>query len=257
MQGRLSPRPRDRLQIFPTGWQREFETATQMGFEFLEWLLLATPAGDNPLQREQGRREIRQVVANTGLQVASVCAARFITDPLAGLPETIAAAAEIGARRVVVPLLEQAQIRSPKREEEAVACLEGCVDAAERAGITLLLELDVPGEACARILRRLDHPSVRVCYDSGNATALGLNAAVDVAPVLDRLGEVHVKDRLVAGASVTLGSGDTDFARFFEALRRGGFDRDVVLEHFFDEDPVGEGSRALGFVRQHLRDAGF
>lgn len=258
MQGRLSPRPKDRLQVFPKDWARELETAARQGYEFLEWLLLAAAAGENPLDSSTGRREMRRVASSAGLPIASVCAARFVSEPLAGLPATIIAAAEVGARHVVVPLLEQAHVRTAEREDRAVAELAGCLDRAERAGLTLVLELDVSGATSARILGRLDHPSLRVCYDVGNATALGLDAAVDVGPVLDRLGEVHVKDRLVAGGpSVTLGTGDAHFRGFFRTLRSAGYAGDIVLEHFFDEQPEAEARRALEFVRTQLRDAGY
>jgi hexulose-6-phosphate isomerase len=255
MQGRLGRRPPDRLQVFPSDWRRELEVAASLGFEFLEWLLLPTADGENPLDSATGRREVRRRSEQAGLPIGSVCAARFMDEPLAGLPVAVAAAAEVGAARVLVPLLERARIDTPEREGQVLAVLAACLGECDRAGVTLALELDLPGDACARLVRRCDHPRVRACYDAGNSTALGLDIAADVEPVLPLLAEVHVKDRYVGGPSVPVGSGDAGFAGFFAALRRGGYAGDVVLEHFFESDPVGEAARARDFVRRHLESA--
>jgi len=255
MQGRLTRRPPDRLQVFPSDWPRELETAASLGFEFMEWLLLPPADGENPLDSDRGRREIRRLSTQAALPIASVCAVRYMDEPLAGLPAAVAAAADIGAGRVLVPLLERSRIDTKEREDAVLAGLSACLDECERAGVTLTLELDLPGDACARLVRRCDHPRVRVCYDVGNATALGWDVARDVEPVLPLLAEVHVKDRRVGGPSVPLGSGDARFAAFFEALRRVGYAGDVVLEHFFESDPVGEAAHARDFVRRHLSAA--
>jgi L-ribulose-5-phosphate 3-epimerase len=257
MQGRLSPRPPDRLQAFPSHWQEEFETAAQLGFELIEWLLLPAGEGSNPLDTGAGRREIRRVAAGAGIAVASVCAVRCMYEPILSLSEIIPMAAEIGATRVIVPLLETAHIHTPERETAAVADLSACAVVAERASVTLALEVDLPGDACARILQRAGHPRVRACYDAGNQTALGLNVAQDIAPLLHLVDEVHIKDRRTAGASVPIGTGDANFTGLFQALRHGGYESDLVLEHFFEKDPRGEARRALDFVRRSVRAAGF
>lgn len=257
MQGRLSPRPPDRLQVFPgEAWPQELDRAARLGFEFVEWLLLPRAEGENPLDTAAGRAEIRRQATAARVPVVSVCAVRLMTEPLGQLPEVLRAAAEVGASRVLVPLLERAHVRTPEREDAALAVLEACLPEAARLGLSLVLELDLSGEDSARLLRRLGSPRARVCYDTGNATALGLPIATDVRPLLPWLGEVHAKDRLVGGPSVRLGDGHADFPGFFATLSAGSWSGDVVLEHFFATDPEGDGRQALRFVREALRAAG-
>jgi hexulose-6-phosphate isomerase len=255
MQGRLTPHPPGRLQVFPTDWPRELEAAARLGFAFVEWLLLPEGTG-NPFDTESGRREIRKVSAATGIAVTSVCAARCIREPLTILPAILDAAADIGASRVLVPLLEEAHVDTPAREDEALKHLAPGAAAAARTGVTLALEMAWPGDDCARFLRRLSDPHVALCYDTGNQTALGLDVAVDVVPVLGMVEAVHIKDRRTGGGSVPLGSGETNFSGFFRALKQAGYRGDIVLEHFYDADPAADAERALRFVREHLRDAG-
>ncbi len=263
MQGRLTPRSTPRLQTFPgSGWPREFTEAALLGFEFVEWLA-GSRDERNALFTLSGRREIRAVASRTGVAVGSVCAAGLIARPLAGVPidasreatiwlrRTIEVAAAVGATRVVVPWIEESALRTSALEDEAVANLSRCVDTAERHGVTLALEMDVAGPEYARIVRRLDHPRVRACYDMGNSTAAGHDIVADVRHVLPVLDEIHVKDRHVGGESRPLGRGDADFRGFFGALAEAGFDGDLVLEHWFDE-PIQDASRSLAFVRQWI-----
>jgi hexulose-6-phosphate isomerase len=265
MQGRLSPRLPDRLQAFPeSSWAHEFELAASLEFDFIEWLLSEEA---NPLTSEAGRREIVATSRATGVPVRSVCAPLFLKMPLVGgsaqtraaavsrLRAAIAQAAAVGAGRLVLPLLEEAHVRRPELEDQAVAGIDACLDAVERHGVRLALELDLAGPACSRVLRRVGHPGVVSCYDVGNATAEGHDAAIDVLPVLDALGAVHVKDRLRGAASVRLGTGDTNFAGFFAVLRDARYGGDLTLEHWFD-DPVADAREAHAFVSRGLAASG-
>jgi hypothetical protein len=46
----------------------------------------------------------------------------------------------------------------------------------------------------------------------------------------DRVGSVHIKDRIRGGGTVPLGTGDADFPGLFTALREAGYDGPWVLQ---------------------------
>lgn len=268
MQGRLSPRPRDRLQAFPEAtWQKEFETARALGFSAIEWIVEAPGVERNPLLSAAGRSEIRQRISETGVLVRSVCADYFMVRRLAGdgsgatrenramLSTLIDAAREVGAERILIPLLETSRLDTPELEEEVVESLASCADQAGACGVTLGLEMEVPGSAYRAVIDAVGHPSVRAYYDVGNSTAQGFDVATDVEPLLDVLHAVHIKDRRRAGSSVFLGSGDCNFIGFFRVLAGSGFAGDLLLQHYFDTDPEGAARAALSTVRTLLREA--
>src|SRR3954465_6497999 len=85
MQGRLSPRPENRLQAFPhQTWPEEFAQAKRLGFSYLEWIYEAERAQENPIASSAWRAAIRARAGQRGLPVGSVCVVSLMIHRLAG-----------------------------------------------------------------------------------------------------------------------------------------------------------------------------
>lgn len=268
MQGRLSPRPPGKLQEFPRqSYAAEFPKAAQLGLHSIEWIFEAPRFEENPLWSPAGRAEIRQLVADSGVKVQSVCADYFMVHRLAGdgeaavlrncdvLERLIAAARDVGADRMLIPLLESSAVDTAELKREVVSSLRRVAPTAEQHGVTLGLEMEIVGIEYARLVESVGSSHVRAYYDTGNSTAQGFDVAEDIVPLLPWLHAVHIKDRVRGGGSKPLGTGDTNFQGFFPRLLRAGFGGDFVLQHYFDEYPELEAERSLSFVEQLLESA--
>ena len=268
MQGRLSPRPEGKLQEFPwRSYREEFAKAAQLGLHSIEWIFEASRFEANPLWTEAGREEIRELVAESGVRVQSVCADYFMVHRLAGesslalsqnrdvLAELIVAANAVGADRILLPLLETSAVDTLELQREVVVSLRSAVEMAERYDVTLGLEMEIPGGEYAKLVHSVGSPRVRAYYDTGNSTAQGADIAQDIVPLLPVLHAVHIKDRVRGGGSKPLGTGDTNFQGFFPRLLRAGFRGDFVLQHYFDAQPELEAERSLSFVQQLIESA--
>jgi hexulose-6-phosphate isomerase len=268
MQGRLSPRPAGKLQEFPrASYAAEFPKAARLGLHSIEWIFEAPGFEDNPLWTSAGRAEIRALVAESGVKVQSVCADYFMVHRLAGegevaagrhcevLAELISAAREVGADRILIPLLETSAVDTPELKREVAASLRRVAPVAERLGVTLGLEMEIAGAEYARLIESVASSHVRAYYDTGNSTAQGFDVGEDIVPLLPLLHAVHIKDRVRGGGSKPLGTGDTNFQGFFPRLLRAGFRGDFVLQHYFDEQPELETERSLSFVQQLIESA--
>ncbi len=260
MQGRLSPRPATRLQAFPTDtWEDEFERAAQLGLDGIEWIFEAENAELNPIRSSAGRKRIRDVIKKTGVQVISVCGDYFMCHRLSepgatgedasrALSTLISQAESIGAKRILLPWLEEASLDTPSKVELALRNLRATLPAAERYGISLGLEMDIPGKQYQKIVEGAEHKLVKAYYDTGNSTAQGFDVAQDVLPLRAHLGAVHIKDRLRGGESKLLGQGDTNFTGLFQQLHAWNFSGDLVLQHYF-ESPQRDAELALKRIR--------
>jgi hexulose-6-phosphate isomerase len=268
MQGRLSPRPADRLQAFPhSSWQGEFDAAARLGISAIEWIFEADRVEANPLVTADGRAEIQKVVRESGVAVRSVCADYFMIHRLAGegresvrknraaLRELIDATHAIGAERILIPLLETSAVDTPEQRREVQESLAEAAPHAEDAGVVLGLELEIPGAEYRALIDGVGHRAVKAYYDVGNSTAKGFDVASDVRPLLDVLHAVHLKDRKIGGGSVPLGTGDANFLGFLRGIGRHGFSGDLLMQSYFDQDPVGQARDALAFVRATLERA--
>jgi len=251
MQGRLSPKRPAPLQSFPqASWRDEFGRAEELGFDLIEWLVDDVDLTANPLFHSESRQELRQLVARTGVEIESLCA-HVLTEGAIRRPgadgakarnlliEILRTSADFGITSVVLPLMDGASVRDGGRRVEAlVENLHVVLKQAPGASV-ICLESDLPAEQVISLLDRLDHARVGVCYDLGNATALGFDPAVEIACLGNAIREVHIKDRVVGGGSVMLGQGDTAFAPAFRALSATGYCGPVIME-----TPVGDDWRA-------------
>jgi hexulose-6-phosphate isomerase len=268
IQGRLSPRPPGKLQEFPwRSYADEFPKAARLGLHSIEWIFEAPRYEENPLWTEAGRAEIRALVAATGVRVQSVCADFFMIHRLAGespaalarhqqvLADLIVAAHAVGADRILIPLLETSAVDTPELKRDVARSLREVAPMAERYGVTLGLEMEIPGHEYVRVVESAGSARVRAYYDTGNSTAQGLDIARDIEPLLSLVHAVHVKDRVRGGGSKPLGTGDANFQGFFPRLLRAGFKGDFVLQHYFEDQPELEAERSLSFVEHLIENA--
>ncbi len=257
-----------RLQAFPwSSWRGEFDRARACGFDAIEWLFEAERFEENPLWAQTGVDEINRCVRASSIPVSSVCADYFMAHPffrvssaartesVRVLERLIARAASVGARTVLIPVLEAGEVRTTEEGDVLLEALRRPCEAAGRAGIRLGLETELPASEYLALVENGGHPSLGVYYDTGNAAAKGFAIENDVAMLGARLVGVHVKDRPLAGASVPLGRGAASFAPFFEALRSARYSGPLILQSTSDDDYLAAARAHLAFVRRFLAAA--
>jgi hexulose-6-phosphate isomerase len=100
---------------------------------------------------------------------------------------------------------------------------------------------------------------LKVNYDSGNSASLGYDVGEEVAAYGDRIGSVHIKDRIRGGGTVPLGTGGAKIPVLLSHLFRIGYQGDFVMQV-----ARGEAGKELAWIRHNralvlnqLRDAGF
>lgn len=265
MQGRLSPRPEHRLQAFPhQTWPEEFARAQALGFSYLEWIYEADRAEENPIASRAGRAAIRACAAASQLPVGSVCADYFMIHRLAGgtaqaraenaraLCDLVRWTRELGATRILLPLLETSALDTPELVAQATESIQSVCRTLAENDVVLGLEMEIPGERYAAVIRGIGDARVRAYYDTGNSTAQGFDIATDIEPLLPLLEAVHMKDRVVHGTSRPFGHGAANFPGFFSRLAEIGFAGDFLTQHYFDATPEASAAHSLRFVREQL-----
>jgi L-ribulose-5-phosphate 3-epimerase len=243
MQGRLAPPVEGRFPAFPRdNWELEFSLAAAAQLDAIEWIYDEFGADVNPLATDSGIESMRALTRQTGVQVRSVCAnyvmdrppLRVASDEWKRRVERLGWLAErcrpAGIGRLVLPFLDASRMLDEANFGRVVETLQAVLPAAERAGTELHLETDLEPQRFGRLLAELDHPLVRATYDSGNSASLGYNVREEFATYGDRIGSIHIKDRVLGGRSRPLGTGDTDFDSVFECIAAIGYTGEFVLE---------------------------
>ena len=243
MEGRLVPPVDQRIQAFPRErWADEFPLARQAGLDGIEWIYDTWGLGANPLETAEGVARLRALSAEQGVSVRSVCADYFMDFPLLRaapdelerrrrhLEWLIGQCQLAGMRRMVVPFVDNSAIQTEAEMDGVVAVLQKTLPAAEACGVELHLETALAPQPFAALMARINHPYLRVNYDSGNSAALGYAPREEFAAYGRWVGSVHIKDRKRGGGTVPLGTGDTDLPAVFDSLRQERYAGDFILQ---------------------------
>jgi L-ribulose-5-phosphate 3-epimerase len=259
MQGRLTPPIGNRIQAFPAQqWKKEFSLARQIGVAAIEWIV-ESPLEENPLWTKEGCEEIRTQITESGVRVDFVCADYFMEVPFvrmkageldrnrAVLDQIIRNSADVGVRGIEIPFVDASAIHSSDEEDELCRALEPCLDLAQQHGILIGLETSLPAGRFEKLLRRIDHPVIRANYDIGNSASLGYDPGEEIGAYGTMINNVHIKDRVRGGTTVTLGTGDADLPRVFKLLHGIGYRGCYTLQAARGVDEV---NTVRGYLRQ-------
>lgn len=243
MQGRLCAIVDGRIQSFPwTCWQDEFEQGAKLGFGLMEWTLDQERLYENPLMTEAGQAEIRSLCQRYQFEIASLTGDCFMQAPFwkvqgaerEALEQDFVAIAKscaaVGISMLVIPLVDKGSLDTPEQEEVLVAYLQRQAGFLANNGLRVIFESDFQPPELARFIGRLDPALFGINYDMGNSAALGFNPAEEIAAYGSRIVNVHIKDRVLNGTTVPLGTGNADFPTVFAALADAGYAGNYILQ---------------------------
>lgn len=270
MQGRLSPLVDGKIQAFPwDSWQQEFPAAQNLRLGLMEWTLDQDRLYQNPLLTPQGQQEIRRLCQFHRLAIPSLTGDCFMQAPFwkasgqdraaleADFIAIARACAEVGIKIIVVPLVDNGRLENGQQEETLLAFLLARADLFRELGLYIIFESDfVPGEL-ARFIGRLPADVFGVNYDIGNSAALGYKPEEEFAAYGARIVNVHVKDRLLGGTTVPLGSGNANFPGVFCLLRDIDYSGNLIMQtaRARDDDHAGALRRYKGQIDAWMKGA--
>ena len=266
MQGRLSPPTGGRIQCFPkTTWRKEFYDAGKAEISHIEWIYEADEWERNPLSTEEGRKEVLETMRITGVTIESVCADYFMDIPYLtaedemrqALREKLAwlveSTAEIGAKYIDLPFVDASKIGSREEFPLVMEFVKPALQAAEKKGIIIALETALNPEDFRELLTRFGHPNLMANYDTGNSSGIGYNCKEELTAYGKWIRTVHIKDRVLHGTTVPLGTGSADFDTFFRELARLDYGGPIVLQAAREGDEIETAGKNVKFVRDYLK----
>lgn len=267
MQGRLLPQTSHEIQSFPgTEWEKEFEKASKIGFEVMEWIF--DDHGKNPLLTDEGVDEIKSFSKKFDISINSVCADYFMEKKLFGesedklknnvkvLSNLITQSKKLGISFIEIPLVDSSSLITDNNKLEFKKNIDEMLPLAKNNGITIVLETDLNPIDFRNYLLEFDHSNIKANYDSGNSASLGYNVEEELDILKDWIANVHIKDRKLHGGTVPLGSGDTNFEQFFSSLFKINYTNDLIIQGARivnnEEMPENTCKSYLKFVKEYV-----
>lgn len=244
MQGRLSPIVDGKIQAFPWDhWQAEFALAAQLGFDTMEWTIECPHLYANPLLLPVGRERIHQLCLQYGVTIPSLTGDCFMQFPfwkvehrktrlhlLDDMYAVLDASAELGIKLIVVPLVDNGCLGNEAQIAHLFDGLKAMEGLLRRANLQIAFESDFPPQKLKQWIDQLDSQIFGINYDSGNSAALGYDPGEELAAYGDRILNVHIKDRLLGGTTVPLGTGNADLPRLCQLFLDMNYSGKYILQ---------------------------
>lgn len=270
MQGRLTPSQGRGIQFFPfDNWQQEFYDGKEIGLNEIEWIFDYSSYEENPLWSYQGIEQIKKTIDKTSVTVKSVCFDYFMRRPFyknqdfETLRENIEIAkqvienmSKIGASLLEIPMVDESSIKTSEEAKKALIYARELLEYASDYRIKISLETDLPPGNFRDFLDRVE--GLYANYDSGNSSGLGYNHEMELISLRELVANVHIKDRILGGTTVELGTGNADFDLVFSALKEINYKGSIILQAARSEDgtEVDNIKSQLNFIKRYVEKYG-
>ncbi len=257
MQGRLSPKPVDRIQAFPKdSWKQEFEHAQKIGFDCIELIYDDLYFDLNPLCSKKGHQELVELSNKYKVILHSICADYFMVHPLIEAEvkanELIKISHDIGCQIVEFPFVDTSSLIHHKNINELTHVLQRISRLAKNFNIKVALETDLPPKEFKEFLNQFDD-NVGANLDLGNSAAQGYNVEEECAEFGSRILNIHIKDRKLKGTTVPLLEGNVDFEKAFYSLGKLKYNGDFILQTAPDPNYLAVAEKYKNIVNEYIK----
>ncbi len=241
-----------------------FAMAAELGYDGLEFEV-AADYEETLFSTAEGREQVKQYMAETGVAVPSMCVgALWATSPAATDPEKLAraqylisqgieACAAVGAKWFLVPITPSEDETVTHEEQVArwIREIKALAPQAEAADVTICLEnvgrgVGKSAEEIKALADGVGSSHVKTYFDIGNSCNFGFDTMAEMDLLGDMMAIIHIKDF----EGDLLGEGKVDIPACIAKARELGYDGWLVLETPPTDDPAAAGKANLEYLKE-------
>lgn len=236
-------------------------TAARLGAEGVQ---LWTAGGelDPDEASESLRRDLTRLLDREGLEISALCAdyGRPFTSEenvqwlIPRMQEQIDLALAFRTQIITTHIGVVPSDRESPEWKTLYSAMRELGEYGERMEVAIAAETGPEDPALLReFLDAVGSPAIRVNYDPANLAMKGFDPVKGVADLAPYIVHTHAKDGVRhsdgRAEEVPLGEGDVDWDAYVNALRDIAFDGFLTVERESSDDPVGDISHAISFLR--------
>jgi sugar phosphate isomerase/epimerase len=244
VQGRLTNAPPGCLQWFPQdGWQDEFNSASNIGVNYIELIAEVQYNKHNPIWTDNGILEIKKLVKHNNLTLYTLCN-DYIVEHLFLLEEVInqnislvTQAKKLGIEKYILPFFESSELTIDNMKQY-IEPIRRVATFANESKMLVCLETILTGQELIKLLELINMSNVKVVYDTGNRVAFGHDLAGDIRLLGDHIAHVHIKDKNKNNENVLLGTGLVNFESVFSAFNDINYEGPFTFETTRGNNPI-------------------
>ena len=242
MQGRLSSSSDGKIQSFPwKTWEKEFELATDLGLNSIEWTIDLQNFEEHPLVNENMTNRILALREEFPIKSNTITCDFFMQfDPWhnsQSLSNLLAKFKLLAHSKVVMPgfviVIPLVDLGSPKKSSDWESLrffLRDLTQTLLQNSLLVAFEFDIKPVDQMLFLESLASDCFGVNFDSGNSASYGFEPKSELQTIARKLFNVHIKDRLLGAHTVPLGTGATNFYEVSRTLDEIGYSGSLILQ---------------------------
>ncbi|MCD6302334.1 MAG: TIM barrel protein [Anaerolineae bacterium] len=240
------------------GVRQGLEKAAELGADGVQFYTTSGELVPENLSAQQ-RKELRRHIGELGLVLSATCSdfGHGLVDAdrnrvlIPRIQTNIDLALDLGTNIITTHIGAVPADRSDPVWSVLAEALNKVGSYAEERGAVLATETGPEEGATLRdLLEALDTDGVRVNFDPANFIIYGYDMRAAVDALLPYVVHTHAKDAR-GREEVPLGEGDVDFDWYIPKIRSQGFDGFFTIEREVGEDPVGDITEAIAFLRRY------
>ena len=270
LQGRMSPLVDGQIQAFPKDhWRDEFLLGDKHDIRMIEWTLDYKGLNENPLLTSEGQQEIKRMSSEYSVSIPSLTGDCFMQTPFWKMSKAqrerserdflavVDACSIMGIKYIVVPLVDNGSLETTQEEEVLVEFMERHTEVFQLKEVVIIFESDFDPPELKRFIAQFPVGGFGINYDTGNSASLGYQFQDEIEAYGDQILNVHLKDRLLGGTTVPLGTGNAKLPETISALERQGYQGNYILQtaRVLDNDHVGAIHRYCDMVKDWIGQA--
>jgi len=245
IQGRLlDSEKKNAIQFFPSkNWKKEIKIAIKNKIKLIEWTINLENIKKNPIYNEKLLDGLIEFKKNNNIKINSVTCDFFMQKPfyklknskdkiknLEILKKVIKNGQKIGIRLFILPLVDNSSIKNFHQEKELRSTLNNKKFLKLlRKNSQILFELDYSPRKIIKFIKKFNLKKFGINYDTGNSACC--NYDINKEKIYFKyVKNIHIKDRLKNGPSVSLGNGNWDYRSFFNILKKIKYNNNLILQ---------------------------
>ncbi len=265
VQGRLSCPENNVIQCFPEKtWQYEFKYAHELGLIRIEWLFDNFRRLENPMFTDEGRKKITEQKSKYRIEVNSLSADYFRENPLKNLlkikntsllsdfEKLLDSCSLIGIKTIMIPYVDYSRINNDRELHEVIEVLIYLSNLSGQHQINISLETNLEPHLYKYLLLQVNSRFLKVNYDSGDSASLGNDIEEEFEKLSEYFIQVHIKDRIKGGGTVPLGTGNVNFKKLFELIKKYRLNIPINLQTARELDPIKNTKKNLEFLKNFV-----
>ncbi len=262
VQGRLIQAPPGCLQWFPQQhWEKEFFLASALGLDYIELIAETEHNENNPIWSDDGIKLIKELIRSNRLEFHSFCNDYIINHSLIQEKGVIdqsikllVQGGKIGLKKLILPFFEASEINE-NNYKDYKNNLVHIAEEAQKLDILVCLESILDGPQLMQLLEYVNHPNIKVVFDTGNRIAFGHDIYDDMLLLENQIKHIHIKDKDSKNNNVLLGTGLVNFKKVSESLQKLEYSDQLTFETDRGALPLETAKYNLNFINFFLKNS--